>query len=134
MRARVAELRAIGYNHEELIDATKLRRLVPAVAQTCPGGIVSRRDGVVIPFRATQAFRRAAVGAGATVIEGEAETGLAPSGTDWRVETSLGGFTAPWRRIVASVPMAGRHNPSQYLPRQCEELLGLTRTWSGTLG
>ena len=35
-RARVAELNALGFTHEELIDATELRRLVPAVAETLP--------------------------------------------------------------------------------------------------
>ena len=112
MRARVAELRMLGYDHEELIDAVELRRLVPAVADTCPGGIVSRRDGAAIPFRATQAFRRAAIEAGATVMEGVVVSGLVRSGSDWRVVTSRGQFTASkivnaagaWAdRIAASV-------------------------------
>ena len=50
-----------GFTHEELIDRAELRRLVPAVADHCPGGVVSRRDGAADPFRTTQAFRRKAV-------------------------------------------------------------------------
>jgi sarcosine oxidase subunit beta len=56
MRARVQDLRTLGYTHEELIDAAELKRLVPAVADTCPGGVVSRRDGAADPFRTTQAL------------------------------------------------------------------------------
>ena len=48
-----------GFTHEELIDRAELRRLVPAVSDHCPGGVVSRRDGAADPFRTTQAFRSA---------------------------------------------------------------------------
>ena len=84
-----------GFEHEELIDAAELRRLVPAVSDRCPGGVVSRRDGAADPFRTTQAFRRRAVEKGAEVIEGVTVTGLSRSGANWRVETSAGIFEAP---------------------------------------
>ena len=58
-RARVEELRLKGFTHEELIDRAELKRLVPAVADHCPGGVVSRRDGAADPFRTTQAFPQA---------------------------------------------------------------------------
>lgn len=93
-RERVAELQALGFTHEELIDAAELRRLVPAVAETCPGGIVSRRDGAAIPFKTVQAFRRKAEQLGARVIEGVRVGGLARDGSGWRVETDRGAFTA----------------------------------------
>ena len=69
-RARVDDLRLKGFTHEELIDRAELKRLVPAVSDHCPGGVVSRRDGAADPFRTTQAFRRRAVEKGAEVIEG----------------------------------------------------------------
>jgi len=59
-RARVDELNALGFTHEELIDGPELRRLVPALADGCPGGMVSRRDGAANPARTTTAFRRKA--------------------------------------------------------------------------
>lgn len=93
-RERVAELNALGYTHEELIDAAELRRLVPAVQESCPGGIVSRRDGAAIPFKTVQAFRRKAEALGARVIEGVRVTGLARDGAGWRVETDHGPFSA----------------------------------------
>ena len=94
-RERVEELQLRGFTHEELIDRAELKRLVPAVADSCPGGIVSRRDGAAEPFRTTQAFRRKAAALGAKVIEGVAVTGLVRSGANWRVATSAGTYEAP---------------------------------------
>ena len=94
-RARVDDLRMRGYTHEELIGRDELKRLVPAVSDHCPGGVVSRRDGAADPFRTTQAFRRRAVERGAEVIEGVTVTGLARVGSVWRIETSAGPIEAP---------------------------------------
>jgi sarcosine oxidase subunit beta len=95
LRARVDDLRLHGFTHEELIDRIELRKLVPAVSDQCPGGVVSRRDGAADPFRTTQAFRRKAVSLGAGVHEGVVVTGLRRIGAVWRVETSAGAFEAP---------------------------------------
>lgn len=92
---RVADLRMRGFAHEELIDAKELKRLVPAVSETCPGGIVSRRDGAADPFRTTQAFRRAAIAEGARFHEGVAVTCLERRGGIWRIATAAGTFEAP---------------------------------------
>ena len=94
-KARVDDLRLRGFEHEELIDRTELRRLVPAVSEHCPGGVVSRRDGAADPFRTTQAFRRAATEKGAEIIEGVTVTGLERRGDVWRLETSDGPIEAP---------------------------------------
>jgi len=94
-KARVDDLRLRGFTHEELIDQAELRRLVPAVSEHCPGGVVSRRDGAADPFLSTQAFRRRAIEKGAEVIEGVTVTGLARVGEVWRVETSDGPIEAP---------------------------------------
>lgn len=94
-RARVDDLRLRGFTHEELIDRAELRRLVPAVADHCPGGVVSRRDGAADPFRTTQAFRRRAVALGAEVREGVTVLGIARAGSVWRVETTDGFIEAP---------------------------------------
>src|SRR5215472_553526 len=94
-RDRVTDLRLRGYTHEELIDRAELKRLVPAVSDHCPGGIVSRRDGAADPFRTTQAFRRKAVSLGVRAHEGVMVTGLKRSGAIWRVETTAGAFEAP---------------------------------------
>ena len=94
-RARVDELKLRGFVHEELIDRIELKRLLPAVSDDCPGGVVSRRDGAADPFRTTQAFRRKAVSLGARIHEGVAVTGLRRNGANWHVETTQGLFVAP---------------------------------------
>src|SRR5436190_4038547 len=94
-RARVDELRLHGFTHEELIDRTELKRLLPAVSDYCPGGIVSRRDGAADPFRTTQAFRRKAVSLGVSAHEGAMVTALTRKAATWRIETSAGAFEAP---------------------------------------
>jgi len=94
-RARVADLNLRGFTHEELIDAKELRRLVPAVAETCPGGIVSRRDGAANPAQATTAFRRRAERLGTLVREGVEATTIRKDGTIWRVDAGGETYEAP---------------------------------------
>jgi sarcosine oxidase subunit beta len=94
-RARVAELNALGFTHEELIDGPELRRLVPAVADSCPGGVMSRRDGAADPARTTTAFRRKAAALGATVCEGVAATNIRREGGLWRVDVGADVYAAP---------------------------------------
>ncbi len=94
-RERVRKLNDLGFTHEELIDVTELRRLVPAVSDSCPGGIVSRQDGAAVPFRATQAIRRKAETLGARVLEGVRVETLARRDGVWTVATSAGAFQAP---------------------------------------
>lgn len=96
--ARVSDLHSKGFHHEELIDAKELRALVPAVSDTCPGAVISRRDGAAIPLRATQAFKRKAVALGAVVHEGVTVRKVQSDGSNWRVATSAGDFFAP--RVV----------------------------------
>jgi sarcosine oxidase, subunit beta len=93
-RARVAELNSLGFSHEELIDAQELRRLVPAVAESCPGGIVSRRDGAASPLKTTQAFRRKAETLGVRFCEGVRVTGIQAEGSAWTVSTDAGAVRA----------------------------------------
>jgi sarcosine oxidase subunit beta len=95
LRSRVDDLRGRGYTHEELIDRADLKRLVPAVSDTCPGGIVSRRDGAADPFRTTQAFRRAALRHGAVVFEGVSVVGIRRARATWQLVTTAGHFEAP---------------------------------------
>ncbi len=94
LRTRVAELNALGFTHEELIDEIEMRRLVPAIAPHCVGAVVSRADGAANPFRTTMAFKRAAERAGAQVIEGTAVTNVVCRDSSWRVETATGAHEA----------------------------------------
>jgi len=94
-RTRVADLNARGFIHEELLDAAELRRLVPAVAESCPGGIVSRRDGAAQPARTTTAFRRKAQALGATIREGVAASNIRKEGRLWHVDVGSDSYAAP---------------------------------------
>jgi sarcosine oxidase, subunit beta len=94
-RARVADLNARGFTHEELIDGSELRRLVPAVAESCPGGVVSRRDGAAQPARTTTAFRRKAEALGATIREGVAATNIRKENGLWRIDVGGDSYAAP---------------------------------------
>ena len=95
MRDRVDDLNLRGFTHEELINAQELRRLVPAVAETCPGGVVSRRDGAANPAQTTTAFRRMAEKRGARIIEGVTVTDVKREGRDWHVTAGEKTYTAP---------------------------------------
>jgi sarcosine oxidase, subunit beta len=90
LTARIAELRALGFAHEELIDRQALRELVPAIADHCVGAIYCREDGAANPYRTTIAFRRAAERAGAAFIERARVTGLKRDSGSWRVDTAAG--------------------------------------------
>jgi len=92
---RVDALRAAGYEHEEIIDATALRRLLPDLSPHCVGASIARRDGAADPHRALRAFRNSAQAAGATLVEHCAVTGLCRQGSDWRVSAETGDWTAP---------------------------------------
>ncbi len=92
LEARAAEVRSRGWTHEELIDRQELRRLLPAVADHCVGGLVSRRDGQATPYLTSQAFRLRAIELGVRFVEGVRVTGL-EHGARWNVLTSAGAFT-----------------------------------------
>ena len=94
LEQRAAEVRALGFDHEELVDGPELRRLVPALAQGCVGGLIARADGHADPYRTTQAFRRAAEASGARFREGTAVRGADRVADHWRVRTSTGHLDA----------------------------------------
>jgi sarcosine oxidase subunit beta len=64
LAARVAKVEALGFFHEEIIEAAEVGRLVPAYGGSCSGGIVTRSDGHALPARTLKAFVTAAVGEG----------------------------------------------------------------------
>jgi len=92
---RAAKVRALGYDHEVVIDRKELRRLVPQVAEHCVGGLHTARDGYAFPFKATTAFRLKAEELGAVVKEGTKVEAIERSGERWVVRTNHGQFRAP---------------------------------------
>ncbi|MGE0005369.1 MAG: NAD(P)/FAD-dependent oxidoreductase [Parvibaculaceae bacterium] len=88
--ARAAEVRALGYDHEEVIDRAELRRVVPALAPSCIGGLISRRDGFATPYLTSKAFRLRALELGVSLREGVGVMALDRRGSGWRVHTAGG--------------------------------------------
>lgn len=107
LRARVAELNALGYTHEELIGRDELRELLPALTPSAVGGIVSRADGAALPFRTSLAFQRKAEALGVAFHEGVRVDSLRREGGTWTLATSDGAFAAP-HVVNAAGAWAGR--------------------------
>ncbi|MCJ2069422.1 FAD-binding oxidoreductase [Methylobacterium sp. J-030] len=105
---RVEGLRAAGWTHEELVDAQAVRQLLPAVAPHVVGGLVARRDGFASPLRTTRAFGRAAVAAGAEVIEGARVAAMDRRAGLWRLRTHGGETHAAPLLLNAAGAWGGR--------------------------
>jgi len=95
LRERVAQVRALGFEHEELIGRDELRALLPAVAPHCVGAIICRGDGAALPFRTTLAFKRKAELLGVRFFEGTRAVSLRREDGLWRIATENGRFEAP---------------------------------------
>jgi sarcosine oxidase subunit beta len=94
--ARCDAIAALGIDHrEELLDAERLRRLVPAIAPHCVGGVHVAADGYAEPYRTTRAFHRAAVSAGAEIREGAEVMHADRVAGLWRVRTRADSVAAP---------------------------------------
>ena len=92
LAAREAQVRALGWIHEELVDQAESRRLLPGIARHVCGALVARDDGAADPMRTVMAFRRAAIAAGAVLREGVAVLDLERRGDAILVRTDAGPF------------------------------------------
>jgi len=92
---REERVRALGYSHEEIIDAAELRRLVPALSPHCVGALVARGDGAADPHRTVLAFRRACEAAGVVIAEGCGIDAVDRENTDWVLACGARRFRAP---------------------------------------
>jgi len=92
---RAAQVRALGFDHEEIIGVEELRRVVPAIAPHCLGAMICREDGAANPFRTVTAFRRKAQALGAEIRSGTAVMGLTQRAGIWNVEASGQRIEAP---------------------------------------
>ncbi|TGQ77118.1 MULTISPECIES: FAD-dependent oxidoreductase [unclassified Mesorhizobium] len=96
---RAQDMRRRGIFSEELIGPEELHRLLPGLARSALGGLISRRDGHANPANAARAFRDAAEAAGVRIVERCAlrELRRAPGG-NWAAETDAGSLEA--ERII----------------------------------
>lgn len=94
LEIRRKDLERLGFVHEELVDRALLRRLLPAVADGCVGGLIARRDGHANPYRTVTAFRRRAEALGVRFHEGSAAEAIEPLSRGWRIRTRERAFDA----------------------------------------
>jgi len=87
---RAAKVEALGFSHEEVIDAKEVKRLVPAYKGSCRGGIVARSDGHASPARTLKAFVNAAVREGVVVHGRSQVTEISHSGTEFLIKAEDG--------------------------------------------
>jgi len=92
---RTETVRDLGFDHEELIEADELFRVVPAIARHCRGAIYCRDDGAAQPFQTANAFRRKVEALGGRVKSGCEVTDICRSGDIWKVTTKSAKFEAP---------------------------------------
>ena len=95
LEERAATVRALGFEHEQLIDRDRLYQLVPELAPHCVGGLYTAGDGFARPYHALTAFRRTAQSLGVDYRTGCRVTGLDRVGDCWRAITEQGNFEAP---------------------------------------
>ncbi|WP_340117008.1 FAD-dependent oxidoreductase [Pelagibius sp. 7325] len=95
LRQRDEQLRALGYRHEEIVDAQELRRLLPPIAPHCVGAAVARDNGAADPHRTLQAFRRSAEAAGVAIYEGCGVERVESVAERWRLCGSRATVEAP---------------------------------------
>lgn len=107
LEARLALTQQLGYRHEELIDRSELRRLVPRLAQHCLGALVVRTDGAADPHRTLRAFRRAAQAAGVDIREGCGVEAIERRGEQWALRACGDDYIAP-AIVNAAGAWAGR--------------------------
>ncbi|MCC6305290.1 MAG: FAD-binding oxidoreductase [Rhodobacteraceae bacterium] len=96
MRARVAEMQALGYHHEVMIGTNQIREYIHSLSDEVVGAVACLDDGFAQPYQTTFAIHRKARALGARFHEGVRALGLTrEAGGDWRVATAEGDFTAP---------------------------------------
>jgi sarcosine oxidase subunit beta len=100
-RQRVAKLQALGFNHEVLVDQQQVFEIIPTVARHVVGGVWVKDDGYAVPFKVVTAFRLAAQQLGVTVHEGTPAQRIEQSGSQWRVTTAQGVFSAEHLVVTA---------------------------------
>ncbi|MDB5891377.1 MAG: dependent oxidoreductase [Polaromonas sp.] len=96
LKRRVADLNALGFTHEVIVDAKTVHEIAPALTPNLVGGIWVKDDGHAVPYRAVTAFRHAAQRLGATFCETTPAQTVERIGDRWRVTTPQGVFSAPW--------------------------------------
>lgn len=92
--ARANLVSGLGYNHEQIIDATALYRMVPELKQGCVGALYCEGDGYARPYHALTAFRTSACQLGTEYRPASRVLGALFGNGLWTVTTEKGSFSA----------------------------------------
>lgn len=95
LEQRAAQVRSLGYTHEEVMDARTVKALIPEIAPHCLGGLISRHDGSAEPYLSTRAFLLAARKAGTVYMEKSGVTALEKVAQTWEVHCDTATFQTP---------------------------------------
>jgi sarcosine oxidase, subunit beta len=95
LERRYREVRTLGWDHEQLLDAQELRELEPDVSPAAAGAILSPACGHANPFRTVQAYRHKAERLGVRILEGTRVGRVRRHGGRWQVQTDRGPLEAP---------------------------------------
>ena len=120
LRAREAQMHALGFHHEHILNRETLRHYLPFVADHCAGGVISHTDGYAIPYQTTIAYKRAAQALGANFIEGEAVESIRRVGNTWITQSKSNQYKSEyivncagaWANKIAV--MIGDNTPMSY--------------------
>lgn len=107
LEQRVRRMTQLGYEHERLVDADELRRLLPALSRHCVGAMFVASDGAADPYRTTHAVAAKARATGVEIEEGEAVVGIDRQANNWIVSGQRGRYRAPLM-VNAAGAWAGR--------------------------
>lgn len=95
LKERVAQLNALGFTHEVILDQAEVRRRLPAVSDHVVGGVGSLRDGFAQPYQTTFAISRRAKRDGVRIFENELVQKVAQVGEQWDVTSDKNTYSAP---------------------------------------
>jgi sarcosine oxidase subunit beta len=94
---RIEKVKAMGFEHEQLIDSTTLKNFVPDVSDKALGAILVEDDGHANPFKTTVAIKHKAMKSGVSIKEGEKVLDITGDDkTAWKVTTDKNVFNAKY--------------------------------------
>jgi sarcosine oxidase subunit beta len=97
----------LGFSHEVLVDRQQVFDTVPTVSRHVTGGIWGKDDGYAVPFKTVTAFRLAAQKRGVRIHENTPAQQIEQTGTQWRVSTPAGPFSAEHLVVTAGAWAGG---------------------------
>lgn len=95
LELRAQKVRSLGYEHEEMISAEELRKMVPAIGNRGVGALICRGDGFADPALTCLAFRLRAEQLGVTIRQQTTVRAIDKNNQDWQVYAGEQVFSAP---------------------------------------